>query len=89
MGVAQVAFSARISDPTIGGTYMTMLNSIANLGRRWPNALMLWAVDHLTWKRCQFNLKNVKSSNIRYLKSYEIVNFICFNFSEDSLLRLN
>ena len=72
MGVAQVAFSARISDPTIGGTYMTMLNSIANLGRRWPNTLMLWAVDHLTWKRCQFNLKNVKSSNIRYFEIFEL-----------------
>ena len=76
MTVSQMAFNARISDPVIGGTYMTMLNAISNLGTRWPKTLMLGAVENLTWKRCRFNLKNVKSSNIRYrFASYEIVRF--------------
>ena len=30
--VAQMSFFAKISDPSIGGTYMTLLNTIANLG---------------------------------------------------------
>lgn len=52
MFVAIMAFFARISDPAVGGTYMTMLNTLTNLGGNWPATLALWAVDHLTWKRC-------------------------------------
>ena len=33
MFVAQMAFHAKISDPTIGGTYMTLLNTVANMGK--------------------------------------------------------
>lgn len=29
-----MAFFARISDPSIGGTYMTFLNTISNLGTK-------------------------------------------------------
>lgn len=32
MFVSQMAFHAKISDPVIGGTYMTLLNTVANLG---------------------------------------------------------
>ena len=32
MFVAQMAFFARVSDPLIGGSYMTLLNTLANLG---------------------------------------------------------
>lgn len=35
MFVAQMAFFSRISDPVIGGTYMTLLNTIANVGGNW------------------------------------------------------
>ena len=30
--VSQMAFFAKVSDPRIGGTYMTLLNTVANLG---------------------------------------------------------
>lgn len=33
MFVAQMAFFARVSDPKFGGTYMTLLNTLANLGK--------------------------------------------------------
>jgi PAT family acetyl-CoA transporter-like MFS transporter 1 len=33
MFVSQMAFFAQISDPKIGGTYMTLLNTLGNLGR--------------------------------------------------------
>ena len=32
MFVSNMAFFARISDPAMGGTYMTMLNTLSNLG---------------------------------------------------------
>ncbi|KAK3087764.1 hypothetical protein FSP39_010328 [Pinctada imbricata] len=53
MFVAQMAFNAKISDPAIGGTYMTLLNTLANLGGNWPSTVALWLVDGMTWKSCQ------------------------------------
>ncbi|XP_070390208.1 acetyl-coenzyme A transporter 1-like isoform X3 [Dermacentor albipictus] len=50
--VSLVAFHARVSDPAIGGTYMTLLNTIANLGSNWPATLSLWMVDSLTFTQC-------------------------------------
>ncbi|KAG7399657.1 Major facilitator super domain-containing protein 3 [Phytophthora boehmeriae] len=52
MYVPQMAFYARISDPSIGGTYMTFLNTVTNLGSKWPNSLSLAVVDHLTTREC-------------------------------------
>ncbi|KAH7488232.1 hypothetical protein PRIC1_007649 [Phytophthora ramorum] len=52
MYVPQMAFYARISDPSIGGTYMTYLNTVTNLGSKWPNSLSLAVVDHLTTREC-------------------------------------
>ncbi|XP_064159631.1 acetyl-coenzyme A transporter 1 isoform X1 [Anguilla rostrata] len=53
MYVALMAFNARVSDPVIGGTYMTLLNTVTNLGGVWPSTLALWLVDPLTSKECQ------------------------------------
>lgn len=52
MFVAVMAFFAKISDPAVGGTYMTLLNTICNLGGNWPTSIVLWLVDVLTWKEC-------------------------------------
>ncbi|KDR08429.1 Acetyl-coenzyme A transporter 1 [Zootermopsis nevadensis] len=52
MFVAVMAFFARISDPAVGGTYMTLLNTLSNLGGNWPGTLALWMVDSLTFKQC-------------------------------------
>jgi len=52
MFLSIMAFFARISDPAIGGTYMTFLNTLTNLGNMWPNSFTLWFVDFLTWKDC-------------------------------------
>ncbi|XP_055335216.1 acetyl-coenzyme A transporter 1-like [Paramacrobiotus metropolitanus] len=53
MFVSVMGFFARISDPMIGGTYMTLLNTVYNLGGNWPNTLSLSLVDDLTWSSCQ------------------------------------
>ncbi|XP_029471736.1 acetyl-coenzyme A transporter 1 [Rhinatrema bivittatum] len=52
MYVAIMAFNAKISDPLIGGTYMTLLNTVSNLGGNWPATVALWLVDPLTVKEC-------------------------------------
>ena len=59
MFVAQMAFFARISDPVIGGTYMTLLNTFANLGNMWTASFSLWFVDQITEKYEQFLLSNL------------------------------
>eukprot|EP00416_Gambierdiscus_australes_P028030 CAMPEP_0171064496 /NCGR_PEP_ID=MMETSP0766_2-20121228/6323_1 /TAXON_ID=439317 /ORGANISM="Gambierdiscus australes, Strain CAWD 149" /LENGTH=500 /DNA_ID=CAMNT_0011520535 /DNA_START=78 /DNA_END=1577 /DNA_ORIENTATION=+ len=50
MFVSQMAFFARISDPAMGGTYMTLLNTLANLGGMWPPTVAMKLVDGLTCK---------------------------------------
>lgn len=52
MFVSVMAFFARISDPSVGGTYMTLLNTVTNLGGNWPTFLALWFVDPLTSRVC-------------------------------------
>lgn len=52
MFVSIMAFFARVSDPAVGGTYMTLLNTLSNLGGNWPSTLALWAVDTFTVKQC-------------------------------------
>lgn len=52
MFVSVMAFFARISDPAVGGTYMTLLNTLSNLGGNWPSTVVLWLVDVLTVRKC-------------------------------------
>lgn len=65
MFVAIMAFFARISDPAVGGTYMTLLNTLSNLGGNWPATVALWFVDSLTWKSC------VSGNNTNVCHSHE------------------
>ncbi|CAI8047571.1 Acetyl-coenzyme A transporter 1 [Geodia barretti] len=53
MFVATMAFHAKISDPAIGGTYMTLLNTVSNLAGMWPGTLSLWLVDNVSFKDCE------------------------------------
>lgn len=48
MFVSIMAFHAKIADPSIGGTYMTLLNTVCNLGGNWPATLALWGVEGLS-----------------------------------------
>ena len=41
-----------VSDPTIGGTYMTFLNTLSNLGGTWPKYFVLKLVDYLSKSHC-------------------------------------
>ncbi|PTU21827.1 hypothetical protein P175DRAFT_0434255 [Aspergillus ochraceoroseus IBT 24754] len=52
MFVAVSAFHARIADPVIGGTYMTMLATVSNLGGTFPRYFILKLVDLFTEATC-------------------------------------
>ncbi|KAJ0161568.1 putative membrane protein [Colletotrichum tanaceti] len=53
MFVAVSAFHARIADPVIGGTYMTLLATVCNLGGTFPRFFILRLVDYFTVATCQ------------------------------------
>lgn len=46
--ISFMTFFSKISDANIGGTYMTFLNTINNLGYIWPTSLALWLLPKLT-----------------------------------------
>eukprot|EP00943_MAST-04B_sp_MAST-4B-sp1_P000826 g826.t1 len=48
MFLGQVGLFAKISDPRLGGTYMTLLNTVANLAFKWPSTLVYFLVDMFT-----------------------------------------
>ncbi|KAH7304973.1 acetyl-coenzyme A transporter 1-domain-containing protein [Stachybotrys elegans] len=52
MFVAVSAFHARVSDPVIGGTYMTLLATVSNLGGTFPRYFVLRMVDAFTSATC-------------------------------------
>jgi MFS transporter, PAT family, solute carrier family 33 (acetyl-CoA transportor), member 1 len=52
MFVSQMAFYNQVSDRSIGGTYMTLLNTLTNLGRMWPAPLALWTIDWIEQRGC-------------------------------------
>lgn len=76
MFVAVMAFFAKISDPAVGGTYMTLLNTICNLGGNWPTSIVLWLVDVLTWKKCANRHSDLDLDNTCASKSEEEVSEI-------------
>lgn len=45
---AQMVFFAHRVDPAIGGTYMTLLNTAANLGSTWPASIVMYMVGQLS-----------------------------------------
>ncbi|KAJ4298546.1 hypothetical protein N0V88_003576 [Collariella sp. IMI 366227] len=55
MFVAVAAFHARIADPAIGGTYMTLLATVCNLGGTFPRFFVLRLVDAFTSATCHPN----------------------------------
>lgn len=62
-----MAYYSKISDPTIGGSYMTLLNTLTNLGSKWPTSLCLWILPKLTVTSCLMNVDGV----------YETINISC------------
>lgn len=64
MIIADTSFYAKISDPMIGGTYMTLLNTIRNLGGSLIQTFFLWLVDVISWRRCIFDESLLSNSTL-------------------------
>ncbi|KAF8981850.1 hypothetical protein BGZ46_002196 [Entomortierella lignicola] len=56
--VSMGAFMTVIADPVIGGTYMTLLNTLSNFGGTWPRFFVLEAVDYFTVSTCSISGAN-------------------------------
>lgn len=63
MYLGMTAFFAKVSDPRVGGTYMTLWNTVENLGGTWPATMSLWMIDLLTWKECDLSNTTIASNN--------------------------
>ena len=50
--ISMMAFFSRVSDPSIGGSYMTLLNTIANLGSKWTTSACLFLLPRVTFHAC-------------------------------------
>jgi PAT family acetyl-CoA transporter-like MFS transporter 1 len=65
MFIAILSFFSRISDPRFGGIYMTLLNTLSNLGGMLSNTAALGLFDLLTFKHC-----SVENSNVRFVYQF-------------------
>lgn len=70
------SFFSRISDPSVGGTYMTLLNTMNNLGGLWPKLLVMSAVDWSTVRSCPAVAEGGGECHV-LLDGYYIVNLVC------------
>jgi MFS transporter, PAT family, solute carrier family 33 (acetyl-CoA transportor), member 1 len=52
MFTSQGALFAAVSDPRMGGAYLTLLNTVANLGYTLPKVALFWLMDKLTLSQC-------------------------------------
>lgn len=46
------AFHTRVADPVLGGTYMTLLNTLSNFGGTWPRLIIMAMINHFTVYKC-------------------------------------
>merc|ERR1712128_417215 len=85
MFVAIMAFFARVSDPAVGGTYMTFLNTLSNLGNMWPSSFVLWFVDIITYKSCVLNTSEPNTPLVSSLNSTMLLSIesnVCYGTKE-------
>lgn len=68
MIIAETSFYAKISDPMIAATYMSLLQTISNLGHSWIKTIYLYLMDLLTWKSCKVS----SSSCVTLLDGYYV-----------------
>ncbi|KAH7720041.1 gland protein G8A07 [Aphelenchoides avenae] len=79
--LSMFAFCTQISDPKIGGTYMTLLDTLNNLGYKWPATLVLSVADLLSKKNCLFKgptrakIRHMPSIGVKHDATGELVSF--------------
>jgi MFS transporter, PAT family, solute carrier family 33 (acetyl-CoA transportor), member 1 len=70
--VSLMAFFAKVSDPVVGGSYMTTLNTATNMGSKWPNTVVLFAVNPLTIKSSSCN-NDINSEECNIVDGYYVL----------------
>ncbi|XP_026812243.1 acetyl-coenzyme A transporter 1-like [Rhopalosiphum maidis] len=74
MFISTLAFFSRISDCRIGSTYMTLLNTFANLAYIWTSTASLGLIDVLSFKECSPNkCSTLKNSEYPCLNEDECI----------------
>ncbi len=67
--VAISAFHSKIADPVLGGTYMTLLNTLSNFGGTWPRLMIMSMINYFTVYSCTLENGSVailnRGSNIQ------------------------
>lgn len=71
-----MSFNAKISDPLVGGTYLTLLSTIGSLGYVWIKTFFLWLVDIITWKSCIANQGYEFSNSTAHLISNNCIDSV-------------
>jgi len=60
-----MAFFSRISDTSIGGTYMTLLNTVSNLGHKLAETSIFFLIGATSSKLCiESNIINIADDHI-------------------------
>lgn len=59
MFTAQGAFYSQVADPSIGGAYLTLLNTVSNLGYHAYRPAFFYMVDKLNRKHCVGKIESV------------------------------
>lgn len=54
MYTADMSFFARVADPLVGGTYMTLMN-ISYIGGKIFKTFSMWLMDIITWRSCAYD----------------------------------
>lgn len=62
-------FFNRISDPTMGGAYLTLLNTLANVGVVVPKLAVFAAMDFLTARRCSGRRDLSEGGHVEWLEA--------------------
>jgi hypothetical protein len=77
------AFHTRISDPVVGGTYMTLLATFTNLGGTWPRFFVLKGVDFFSVATC-----NIKEQGLSVKGQSHIMTFVMLMIEDDTSCRM-
>ncbi|CRL03822.1 CLUMA_CG016290, isoform A [Clunio marinus] len=66
MYTADMSFFAKVADPMVGGTYMTLMN-ISYIGGKFVKTFSIWFVDVITWRSCYFPENDINNISMTQL----------------------
>ncbi len=64
LSLSLMSFFSKISDEALGGTYMTFLTTLTNLGGSYPGTVALFLINWLTRKHCSYYESDAEVSSL-------------------------